>query len=244
MLSSRSLASQNHCWRERQKRSTKLGALPCLLLGRRPSPRLFQARQHVLHAGRQDPAEPPNPQILDPSASLFVQMTLIGLTGTIAVTGAQLAGINIYNSLRWSIGDIQTALFGFAPLLALELLLYGRRFQIPPSLQLPPSTSMGSQPPSSSGSSSQPRSTPLSSSSPAAAAFINLEEVLQQGWSLPVLQLSLALYQEVHAGLGPSENASLARQPLQVKGAQGRAGHCREGGAGHASEGRECRKDR
>jgi hypothetical protein len=51
----------------------------------------------------------------------------------------------------------------------------------------------------------------------AAAMFIDLDKVLEQGWSLPVLQLSLSLYQQVHAGLGPSENASLARQPLQVR---------------------------
>lgn len=122
-------------------------------------------------------AQPSDQQGTDVETPLVSALTTIGLSGTIAVTGASLCGIQLFNLFQWSDSDIVLALELNSALLVLGLLLFAPRWEIPQALSLEPVLSK-----QQSHSQSQLR-------------LINLPAVKAGGKSNPVTwQLMLALY--------------------------------------------------
>lgn len=70
---------------------------------------------------------------------LLGAVTIIGLSGTIAVSGASLCEIRLFNLFQWNQADIVFALNINSALLLLEALLFAPTYSIPPALAAAPS---------------------------------------------------------------------------------------------------------
>jgi hypothetical protein len=155
-------------------------------------------------AGKQDPATAADSQ----HATISQALTVIGLSGTLAVGGAAFCGIDVFGLFRWRWQDIQLSLELYSLLLLLDAVLLVPNYSIPstlqeqPTQQFLPSGQQQQQEQQQKGQQQQQQQEPYLDMSAVAAS---------SAWSLDSWRLMLAL---LKAGLSKPK---LQQLPLQVR---------------------------
>jgi predicted metalloprotease len=150
--------------------------------------------------GKQDPSTAADSQQVTISQAL----TVIGLSGTLAVGGAAFCGIDVFGLFRWRWQDIQLSLQLYSLLLLLDAVLLVPNYSIPTSLQ---QQQTAQQSPASDQQQQQRQQQQHE-------AYLDMSAVsASSAWSLDSWRLMLALLKE---GLSKPQ---LQQLPLQVRAA-------------------------